>query len=71
MENTKKAVELAEKELLKEKEREQIETVKKVISNNPNSCITKSSAQKVIYVDGKNWTSDSWIFNGERVSFTN
>ena len=31
MENTKKAVELAEKELQEEKEREQVETIKKVI----------------------------------------
>ena len=41
------------------------------IADNRNSYITKSSTQKVIYIDGKDWTSDSWIFNSERVSFTN
>jgi len=46
MENTKKAVELAEKELLKEKEREQIETIKKVIKATFEKIETKEGERK-------------------------
>jgi len=56
--------------LSKEKETNIFTKITINIADNPNSCITKSSAQKVIYIDGKDWASDSWIFNGERVSFT-